>query len=100
MEVRKRYHYTLFFYDPVSAEVLRELVCSCKDRNICASNCVYGTNSLPYTEIFPCQGDDKCQNELNKTLVEDIEVSEEVFIEDIILSSRELIYFVCVNQMD
>ena len=65
---------------PVSAEVLRELVCSCRGRNICASNCLCGTNSLLYTEICPRQGDDKCQNELNKTLVEDIGESKEVFI--------------------
>ena len=58
--------------------VLRELICSCRGRNICASNCVCGTYSLLYTEICPCQGDDKCQNELNKTLVEDIEESKEV----------------------
>ena len=99
MEGRKRYHYTWVFYGPVSPEVLRELVCSFKGRNICTSNCVYGTNSLQYTEICPCQGYDKCQNELSKTLVEDSEVSQEVFIEDII-SSRELLHFACVNQMD
>ena len=46
---------------PVSAEVLRELVCSCRGRNICASNCVCGTNGLLYTEICPLQGDDKCK---------------------------------------
>ncbi|MEW8119932.1 MAG: hypothetical protein AB2792_22450, partial [Candidatus Thiodiazotropha sp.] len=79
----------VLFDGPVSAEVLRELVCSCRGRNICANNCVCGTNSLPCTEICPCQGDDKCQNEQNKILVEDVEESEEVFIEDII-SSREL----------
>ena len=39
------------------------------------------------------------KNELNKTLVEDIERSKEVFIEDII-SSRELLHFACVYQMD
>ena len=50
-------------------------------------------------KCVPCQDDDKCQNELNKTLVEDIEVSEEDFIEDII-SSRELLHFACINQMD
>ena len=63
---------------PVSAEVLRELVCSCRGRNICASSCLCGTNSLLYTEICPRQSDDKCQNELNKTLVEDIGESKEV----------------------
>ena len=70
----------VFFFDgSVSAEVLRELVCSCRGCNICASKYVSGTNSLTCTEICPCQSDDKCQNELNKMLVEDIEVSEEVF---------------------
>ena len=64
----------------VSAEVVRELVCSCRGRNICANNCVCGTNSLPCTEICPCQGDEKCQNEQNKMMVEDIKESEEVFI--------------------
>ena len=87
------------------------LVCSCRG---CNSNCVCGTNSLLCTKICSCQGDDKSQNELNKMLVEDIKLSEEVFIENII-SSRELIVFhshvnalvmqcvqkiACVNQMD
>ena len=90
----------LFFDGPVSAEVLRERVCSCRGRNICASNCVCGTNSLQCTEICPYQGDDKCQNELNKTLVEDIEISEEVFFIEDFISSRELFHFACVNQTD
>lgn len=80
----------VLFDDPVSAEVLRDLVCSCRGRNICvANNCVCAINSLPCTEICPCQGDDKCQNEQNKMLLEDIEEPEEVFSENII-SSREL----------
>lgn len=79
----------VLFDGPVNAEVLRERVCSCRGCNICANNCVYGTNSLPCTEMCPCQGDDKCPNRLNKMLVEDVEESEEVFIEDIIVS-REL----------
>ena len=89
----------VFFDGSVSAEVLRELVCSCRGCNICASKCVSGTNSLTCTEICPCQSDDKCQNELNKMLVEDIEVSEEVFFIEDIISSREL-NFPYVSQMN
>ena len=79
----------IVFVGADSTEVLREFVCSCRDRNICEIKCVCGTNRLPCSEICPSHGDDKCQNEMNKTLVEDIEESEEVFI-DYIISSREL----------
>ena len=41
------FFFFFFFFDgSVSAEVLRELVCSCRGCNICASKCVSGTNSL------------------------------------------------------
>ena len=73
-----------FFDGPVSAQVLRGLVCSC--RNICSGKCECELNKLPCTEICPCQGDDKCKNELTQNL-EDIVESEEDIEE---VSSRKL----------
>ena len=56
----------------MSAEFLRDIVCSCKGKSQCKMSCVCAEQNLVCTDLCSCQGSESCKNVHSYTLAEDV----------------------------
>ena len=54
----------VLFEGPTAADVIGNMICSCKGRGKCANDCTCAANGLGCTELCPCCVDD-CHNPLS-----------------------------------
>lgn len=52
-----------YFDGPMVSEVLEDLICFCKGRNLCGNNCSCHQLKLQCTVLCPCFGSEECCNE-------------------------------------
>jgi hypothetical protein len=64
----------VYFEGNMSAEFLRDLVCSCKGKSQCEKSCVSAEQNLACTDICSCQGSESCKNIHSYTLAEEFNV--------------------------
>jgi hypothetical protein len=62
----------VYFEGNMSAEYLRDLVCSCKGKSQCEKSCVCTEQNLACTNICSCQGSESCKNVHSYILAEDV----------------------------
>jgi hypothetical protein len=62
----------VYFEGNMSAEFLRDLVCSCKGKSQCKKSCVCAEYNLACTDLWSCQGSESCKNVHSYTLAEDV----------------------------
>jgi hypothetical protein len=62
----------VYFEGNMSAEFLRDLVCSCKVKSQCKRSCVCAGQNLACTDLCSCQGSESCKNVHSYTLAEDV----------------------------
>ena len=62
----------VYFEGNMSAEFLRDLVCSCKRKSQCKKSCVCAEHNLACTGLCYCQGSEPCKNVHSYTLAEDV----------------------------
>ena len=62
----------VYFEGNMSAEFLRDLVCSCKEKSQCKKSCVCAEQNLACTDLCSCQGSESCKNVHSYTLAEDV----------------------------
>jgi hypothetical protein len=51
-----------YFEGNMSAEFLRDLVCSCKGKSQCKKSCVCAEQNLAWTDLCSCHGSESCKN--------------------------------------
>ena len=61
----------VYFKGSMSAEFLRDLVCSCKGKSQCKKSCVCAEQNLACTDLCSCQGSESCKKVHSYTLAED-----------------------------
>jgi hypothetical protein len=62
----------VYFEGNMSAEFLRDLVCSCNGKSQCKKSCVCAEHNLACTDLCSCQGSESCKNVHYYTLAEDV----------------------------
>ena len=62
----------VYFEGNMSAEFLRDLVCSCKGKSQCKKSCVCAEQNLACTDLCSCQGSESCKNVNSYTIAEDV----------------------------
>jgi hypothetical protein len=62
----------VYFEGNMSAEFLRDLVCSCKGKSQCKKSCVCAEQNLACTDLWSCQGSESCKNVHSYTIAEDV----------------------------
>jgi hypothetical protein len=62
----------VYFEGNMSAEFLRDLVCSCKGKSQCKKSCVCAEQNFTCTDLCSCQGSESCRNVHSYTLAEDV----------------------------
>jgi hypothetical protein len=62
----------VYFEGNMSAEFLRDLVCSCKGKSQCKKSCVCAEQNLACTDLCSYQGSESCRNVHSYTLAEDV----------------------------
>ena len=63
--------YPVYFEGNMSAEFLRDLMCSCKGKSQCKRSCVGAEKNLACTDLCSCQGSESCKNVHSYTLAEE-----------------------------
>ena len=58
----------VYFEGPMSADILQDLVCSCKGKSPCKKSCVCFEEKLACTDLCFCQGSDWCKHAQTHTL--------------------------------
>jgi hypothetical protein len=61
----------VYFEGNMSAEFLRDLVCSCKGKSQCKKSCVCAEQNLACTDLCSCQGSESCKNVHSYTIAGD-----------------------------
>jgi hypothetical protein len=64
--------HSVYFEGNMSAEFLRDLVCSCKGKSQCKKSCVCAEHNLACTDLCSCQGSESCKNVHSYTLADDV----------------------------
>ena len=64
----------VYFEGNMSAEFLRDLVCSCKGKSQWGKSCVCAEQNLACTDICSCQGSESCKNVHSYILAEEFNV--------------------------
>lgn len=68
----------LYFEGPTAAELLKDMVCSCRGKTRCASGCACHQSGLSCTDICTCHADnEQCGNALTQRDFSDDEDSED-----------------------
>jgi hypothetical protein len=62
----------VYFEGNMSAEFLRDPVCSCKGKSQCKMSCVCAEQHLAWTDLCSCHGSESCKNVHSYTLAEDV----------------------------
>ena len=68
----KDFLHPVYFEGNMSAEFLRDLVCSCKGKSQCKKSCVCAEQNLAWTDLCTCHGSESCKNVHSYTLAEDV----------------------------
>lgn len=55
-----------YFEGQTAAEMLEELLCSCRGRSACANDCTCAKNDMGCTEECLCKGSEECANEFTQ----------------------------------
>jgi len=61
----------VLFEGPMSSDFLQDLVCTCKGKTSCSTNCVCNQQHLACTPICACEGSDRCKNSLTQEAISD-----------------------------